>query len=47
MMLLVSAREALMTRIKQDERDKAEIDGRLMHRMGNAAVGRFNGGTFP
>ena len=42
--LMLSAREALMERIKADERDKAEIDGRLVHRMGNASVARFNGG---
>jgi predicted phage-related endonuclease len=43
-MLLLSARDSLMDRMKQDEKDKSEIDGRLVHRMGNAARARFNGG---
>ena len=33
-----------MALLKQNEDGKKAIDGRLLHLLGNAAVGRFNGG---
>ena len=41
---LLAQRETLMALLKQNEDGKKAIDGRLLHLLGNAAVGRFNGG---